>query len=138
MYLFIFPYTFSNQNCLLNSSSVFNSTEYQDALTMLPGLRYTRDEQCQAIIGESGSFYSGLLSSICTVLQCYRPSTNSVIDYEGRALDLTTCGNHMVFNGLDRPVQKLRGTFCLLRHESTILSGLPFRSMLTCISNFSI
>ena len=95
---------FSNQNCLLNSSSVFNSTEYQNALTMLPGLRYTRDEQCQAIIGESGSFYSGLLSSICTVLQCYRPSTNTVIDYEGRALDLTICGNHMVFNGFYRLV----------------------------------
>ena len=64
---------------------------------MPPGLRYTRDEQCQAIIGESGSFYYGILSNICTVLQCYRPSTDNIIDFEGRALDLTACGNHMVF-----------------------------------------
>ena len=95
---------------------------------MPPGLRYTRDEQCQAIIGESGSYYHGILSDICTVLQCYRPSTNNIIDFEGRALDLTTCGNHMVLNGFCTVVM---WNFSLLRNEWTILLGLLSRSTVT-------
>ena len=86
----------SNINCMVNDSSVYNPTEYANFLAMPPGLRYTRDEQCQAITGETGSYFRGNIRDICTKLQCFKPSSGRLIDQEGRALDKTTCGNGMV------------------------------------------
>ncbi len=87
---------FRNTNCLSNTATIFNETLYQESLNIAPGLKYTRDQQCQAMEGEAGAYAVANLANICAALVCYTPSVGQILINDNLAFDFTSCGSKKV------------------------------------------
>ena len=83
---------------MLNDSSVFNETQYQIYLNDPPGQKYTLDQQCEDLTGEIGAISVGLLSDVCRVMRCHKPShrPRAFTRYYNTALNFSSCGYKMV------------------------------------------
>ena len=85
----------SNNNCMINDSVVYNATEYETFLRDLPGQKYSLDQQCQDLTGQSGAISAGRLTQVCSTMQCMI-SSEITSTFTNTALDFTSCGHKRV------------------------------------------
>ena len=80
---------------MINDSAVYNATEYETFLRDLPGQKYSLDQQCQDLTGESGAISVEPLNQVCSTMRC-RISSGSTRLFYNTALDFTSCDNKKV------------------------------------------
>ena len=80
---------------MINDGVVYNVTEHETFLRDLPGQKYSLDQQCQDITGESGAISVRPLNQVCSTMHCRIPSglTRGLVN---SALDFTSCDNKKV------------------------------------------
>ena len=93
IYLF---YKKSNNNCLTNNGDIYNITEYEEILNDLPGQKYSLDEQCQDLTGDSTAYSVAPFPTVCSVVTCRTPSNSRTHRFYNQALNFTTCGHKKV------------------------------------------
>ena len=90
-----------------NSGEIYNLTEYNQILSDLPGQKYSLDEQCQDLTGESTAYSVTAFPTVCSVLQCTMNISEGFTPSYNQALNFTTCGNKkVILNGSARLISK--------------------------------
>ena len=106
---------------MVNDSAVYNATEYETFLRDLPGQKYSLDQQCQDLTGESGAISVHPLNQACSAVKCTTPSSSlsGFNTFVNTALDFTTCGP-----------KRVNIRFCLLK-VFVLIHTLPYISKFT-------